>query len=344
MLLCAAIRSLPALAVDLATLDQQMTGRKTQVLVLGSVHLSELGNPFSQSTLDPVLEKLASFAPEIITIEALSGEECDLAQRHPEKYGSEYCSGNEVAQKATGLDVPAAMAAVTRQLDTWPAAPSADHRRQLAALFLSAHDHASAYVQWLRLPPEERHATTDFPQSLVDMLNSISKRNNENYQLAARLAATLGLDRVYAVDNHTGDNIVYRDRDAFGREIMAAWQAGRASLDAMEQQLRPLEQQTDFLPLYRFINAPDYLETLAKVNVAAALQARSSTGYPQTWVSGWDIRNLRMVANIAETFREKPGSRVLCVVGASHKPWFDHWLGQLQGVEIVNATAMMATK
>jgi hypothetical protein len=57
---------------------------------------------------------------------------------------------------------------------------------------------------------------------------------------------------------------------------------------------------------------------------------------PQMWVAGREIRNLRMVANMRETFRERPGARVLSIVGASHKPWFDTWLGQLQGVDIVD--------
>ena len=54
------------------------------------------------------------------------------------------------------------------------------------------------------------------------------------------------------------------------------------------------------------------------------------------WVAGWEIRNLRMVANIRETFREQPGARVLSIVGVSHKPWFDGWLRQLQGVDVVD--------
>jgi hypothetical protein len=58
-------------------------------------------------------------------------------------------------------------------------------------------------------------------------------------------------------------------------------------------------------------------------------------------VGGWEIRNLRMVANIRETFRERPGSRVLVIVGASHKPWFDNWLGQLQGVDIVDVAQLL---
>lgn len=48
-----------------------------------------------------------------------------------------------------------------------------------------------------------------------------------------------------------------------------------------------------------------------------------------------------MVANIGETFRERPGVRVLSIVGVSHKPWFDRLLGQLQGVEVVDAAQVL---
>lgn len=46
-------------------------------------------------------------------------------------------------------------------------------------------------------------------------------------------------------------------------------------------------------------------------------------------------------ANIRETFRERPGARVLAIVGVSHKPWFDAWLGQLQGVDIADTAALL---
>jgi len=97
----------------------------------------------------------------------------------------------------------------------------------------------------------------------------------------------------------------------------------------------------DLLPLYRFVNDPEYLRVLAELDVGAALRAKPPTGYPQMWVAGWEIRNLRMVANVRETFREHPGARVLSIVGASHKPWFDHWLGQLQGVDVVDVAGVL---
>src|SRR5690606_41766017 len=71
--------------VDLSVLDSDMAGPRTQVLVLGSVHLSQLpeGADFDPATLQPLLQRLAAYRPDGITIEALSGETCDMMKRQP---------------------------------------------------------------------------------------------------------------------------------------------------------------------------------------------------------------------------------------------------------------------
>ena len=327
--------------MDLTNLDRDMAGPRSQVLVLGTVHLNGMPAGFNPASLDGVLNRLAAFKPDIITIETESGEECDLAARHPAKYGADYCPGTDAARLSTELDVPAAMAEVDKTIKTWPVQPSPAQRRHLAALFLASNDLASAYVQWLQLPQAERHAGDSLNAALAASLEKISKRNNENYLLAATLAARLGHQRVYAVDNHTGDRIDVPDIKAFVKSIEAAWAAGGAEMQEREQQGKALSSASDLLPLYRYINDPDNLRVRAEGNVRAAMRARSPEGYPQMWVAGWEIRNLRMVANIRETFRERPGARVLSIVGATHKPWFDGWLGQLQGVDIVNVAEVL---
>lgn len=328
--------------IDLSTLDKDMAGPRTQVLVLGTVHLSELPKDFDPKALDPLLDRLAGFKPEIITIEAIGGEQCDLAARHPSVYGPDYCAATEAAKAATGLDIPAAIADIDKTLAAWPARPEPAQRRRLAALFLAASERASAYVQWLQLPQAERRAGDGLDDALVTMLKQTQTRNNENYQIAARLAARLGLQRVHPVDDHTGDNARIADVKAFGQSVEQAWNAGKSEkLDAMDKQEKSLSQARDLLPLYRFINRPDNLWLRADINAGATMRAASSQHYPQIWVSGWEIRNLRMVANIQQTFRERPGARVLSIVGASHKPWFDSWLGQMQGVDIVDVEQVL---
>jgi hypothetical protein len=251
--------------------------------VLGSVHLNGMAAGFKPSALDGVIARLAAFKPDIITIETESGEECDLAARHPAKYGPDYCAPTDAAMAATGLDVPAAIAEVDKTLKAWPAQASAAQRRRLAATFLAANDRASAYVQWLQLPEAERRAGDGLNPALLDALDKVSKRNNENYQVAARLAAQLGLQRVHAVDNHTGDRIDVPDIKAFVRAIEAAWAEGGAALKAQDQRDNALSQAPDLLPLYRLINDPAALQVRADANVGAAMRGKSPQGYPQIW-------------------------------------------------------------
>ncbi|MES2040450.1 MAG: DUF5694 domain-containing protein [Pseudomonadota bacterium] len=339
---------MPVLAqaqIDLTVLDRDMTGPRAQVLVLGTVHLNSMPASFNPASLDGVLDKLAKFKPEIITIETESGEECDMVARHVARYGADYCASVEAARLATGLDAPAAMAEADKMLKAWPqqstATATAAQRRRLAALFMASYDTASAYVQWLQLPEAERRAGDGLSDVLIAQLTKIAKRNNESYQIAARLAARLGLQRVHAVDNHTGDRIDVADIKAFVRSIESAWAGGNTALNVRKKREDELMLATDFLPLYRYVNEPEGLRIYAEANVVPAMRAKSPEAYPQMWVAGWEIRNMRMVANIRETFRERPGARVLSVVGISHKPWFDSWLGQTQGVDIVNATDVL---
>ena len=327
--------------VDLSVLDREMVGPRSEVLVLGTVHLRELPKGFQASALDGLVQRLAAFKPVIITIEDEPGEDCDLALRHPAKYGSDYCELPRDAQAATGLDIPAALAEVNATLKAWPAQPLPEQRRRLAAAFLASMEPASALVQWLQLPDAERHEGNGLDATLVKALQAYAVRQNENYLIAAPLAARLGLQRVYPTDNHTGDRLDVPDSKALVKDLEAAWKAGGADLEALDKQSTVLKTKGDLLPLYRYINQLGYLQALAAANVTPTMASASAQRYPQMWVGGWEVRNLRMVANIRETFRERPGARVLSIVGASHKPWFDSFLGQLQGVSIVDVASVL---
>ena len=329
--------------VNLKGLDQGMTGPRSQVMVLGSVHLRYLPDDFNPESLKSLLDRLATFKPQIITIELQSGLECDLFARHPDKLGSSFnCVATDKAQAATGLDLPSAIAQVDKTLKAWPAQPTPAQRRQLAALYLAAGNPPSALTQWLQLPEAERHAGDTLKGELVDVLIKLERNKDEIYQIAARLAARLGLPGVVATDDHTGDNIDVHDAKAWAKSLEAAWAASSAELKEWERAEEPvLKKAPDLLPLYRHINGARYQQLRADANVGTAMRANSPDGYPQWFVAGWEIRNLRMVANIRETFRERPGARVLSVVGASHKAWFDSWLGQMQGVEIVDTAVLL---
>ncbi|HEX7769536.1 MAG TPA: DUF5694 domain-containing protein [Dokdonella sp.] len=330
--------------VDLSGLDEGMHGQPAQVLVLGTMHLSGMQDGFRRESLDPLMDRLAAFKPEVITIEAISGEGCDLMARHPTVYGegvSAYCRHTDEAKAATGLDVPAAIAAVDKTLADWPAKPTAAQRRHLAALFMAANDRPSAVVQWLQLPPGEQHAGDGLDAALVEMLGKLASHNNENYSIGARLAARLGLQRVFAVDDHTGDNVRINDEAGFEKAIRAAWDGARPKARPIREREAELARGEDMLALYRYINSAEMLRVAVDVDFGAAMRDPSPQRFGQFYVAGWDTRNLRMVANVRAAFRERPGARVLSIVGSSHKPWFDNLLGMMQGVKLVDVVEFL---
>jgi hypothetical protein len=331
--------------VHLSALDKTMAGPHAKVMVLGSVHLSQMHDGATAPSLEPLLARLAAFRPEVITVEQIPGEACEQMGRYPDFYPAEgiapYCDSTAKARKATGLDVPVAVEEVHRVLVAWPAHPTPAQRRHLAALFLAAGDHASALTQWLQLTKTEQHTGDGLDAALVSLLDELATRQDESLVLGARLAARLGLPRVFPVDDHTGDNIDVTDAQGFGNAIRAAWDSAKATVAPRRKHEQELFEHGDLLALYRYINRPDVLQAAIEGDFGAALRDRSPEHFGQLYVAGWETRNLRMVANVRAAFRERPGARVLAIVGSTHKPWFDSLLGQMQGVDIVDVEQML---
>jgi len=317
----------------------------TQVLVLGTVHLSNAPKGFRPESLTPLIERLAAYKPQIITVEQIPGEACDMTARHPAIYAPEdmrpYCPDTSKAKAATGLDVPAAIAEIKQTLEHWPAQPTGTQRRHLAALFLAANDDTSALVQWLQLPSVERHAGEGLDDGLVKELDADIAANSENFLIAAPLAARLGLQRVFPVDDHTGDNADVADGAGYGKAIQRAWEGVAAARRPIDEKESSLWKSGQMLALYRYINRPEVQRTSIDSDFGAALGDTSPEHYGQIYVAAWETRNLRMVANVHAAFRERPGARVLSVVGSSHKSWFDSLLGQMQHVDIVDVEQVL---
>ncbi|MGO1540154.1 MAG: DUF5694 domain-containing protein [Luteimonas sp.] len=332
----------PAMAqVDLDVLDADMAGPRTQVLVLGSFHLAEHPGEFEPESLAPLLDRLAAFAPQVITIESVSGEQCDMVMRHPGVYSVEMwkgrlCADTGPAQAATGLDVPAAIGRMHELLRRWPEAPEPSQRRELASVYLAAGEPTSALAQWLQLDEGERRAGDGLDDALVAMLDERMQHIDEGSLIAARLAARLGLERVHATDDHTGDDGHVDDVQAYGAAIQRAWDTRADQVAQATKAGMPAFRAGDMLAAYRRINAPELLQVQVQADFGSALADPSPERYGRFYVGGWETRNLRMVANVREAFRDRPDARVLSIVGATHKPWFDSLLGQMQGVDIVD--------
>lgn len=321
------------------------TGVQNEVLVLGSPHLSQLPANFDPGALQLLNDRLAGWQPQAIAIEMLSGVQCDFLRRYPHRYQNtvkSYCWDPAPARTATGLDVAAATAQVEQLLAAWPAAPSASQRRRLAALFLAGGEQASAVVQWLRLPETERQAGDGLDAALVKHLELLVGKPNESYLIAARLAARLGHERVYAMDDHSADTMGPDDKAA-GEVIMKAWNnpatEKRKHLD--EELYKRLGTPKDVLAMYRAHNAPGVGKLIFDSDFGAALNEPSPQRFGRGYVGYWETRNLRMASNIRDVLTARPGIRMLVIVGASHKGYLEAYLHQMHDVRLVDTAPLL---
>jgi Family of unknown function (DUF5694) len=327
-------------AFDPSALDDKPAGKPNRVLVLGTPHLSQLSDAFKPEMAAPLVDRLAAWRPDAVAVEDSAGLLCDSMRRNPARNDADtiesYCYDTALAMIATGLDVPAANAEAERLLENWPEDPEPPLRRRLALIFLAAGEPTSALVQWLRLPMDERSATDGLTEELVADLNRQLMSKNESSLIGARVAAMSGLERIWSVDDQSGYQGKLDNPDAYGAALSSAWDnpATRRRIaqdSSLEQQLN---QPNGLLALYRAYNLPSYASEAYLSDWGAALQETSPQAYGRWYVAYWETRNLRMVANIREVLGRRPGTRLLAIVGASHKGYYEAYLNQMRDAEL----------
>lgn len=326
-------------------LRDRPAGRPNEVLVVGSPHLSTLPAGFTPEMVEPLLQRLARWHPTAVASENISGLQCD-AMRHQRERQAEavetYCYDPGAAGRVVGFDVPAANAEAERMLANWPATPSSAQRRRLALVLMAAGEPASALVQWLRLAITERRAGDGLTKELAAALQARTTRKNETELVAAQLAARSGLERVWSVDDQSFVGAPV-DEKAYGAAVARAWDnpATRARSAADAALYAGIGRPDGLLDMYRALNAPSSAAQAYRSDWGAALTEPSAQAYGRRYVGYWETRNLRMVANIREILGRAPGTKLVAIVGASHKPYYEAYLNQMRDVTLVDVEPVL---
>ena len=84
--------SLPALAQYEPPLGAHhaVGGPHTSMLTIGSTHLSGHSDTSSKTWLEPLVQRLVAYRPQLITIEQLSGSQCEGMRNNPVVFGEVY--------------------------------------------------------------------------------------------------------------------------------------------------------------------------------------------------------------------------------------------------------------
>ena len=327
-------------------------GEPTQIMVLGSPHLSGAPDTFDPAVLEPLLERLAAFRPDAIAIEALPGRSIDQMWDYRESYpdmarmyGGRALALAGLTSGTLGMDMPQAEAEVRRTLAAWPASPTAEQRRRLTALFIASGDPWSALVQWWKLDRSDRIADDNVSRLLAEQLQTYDTvaRRNENHLIASRLAVRLGQERVFPIDDQSDDTVPNFEANitAFMEEPWMAQLMADPAFTPLREAGQHLTSPAEALATYRMLNSNASGRTDANGQWLGMINRASPSNVGRARVAAWETRNLRQVANIREVSARHPGGRILVIVGSAHKPWFDAYLSMMSDVEIVDATRVL---
>ena len=124
-------------------IDPTLTVPPTQVMVLGTTHLSNNTNGLRLSDLDPLLDRLGAYAPDVITIENSSGMTCNRVRSYPREhvgYADTYCFDSADYREESGLSVEEGSFEARNALNNWPDKPTVSQRRSLAASFIASNE------------------------------------------------------------------------------------------------------------------------------------------------------------------------------------------------------------
>jgi hypothetical protein len=176
----------------------------------------------------------------------------------------------------------------------------------------------------------------------LKLVERVGAKPSETYEIGVALAVRMGLERLYPVDDHTSDGALADEGQPFIDALTAIRKIAPSKAAAEERTMETqIKTGTDMLALYRFMNQPDTLRQNIKADFGAALGQQTEGLYGRRYVAGWEVRNLRMVANIRAAVAAHPGARVLNIVGSSHKPYYDTYLDMMHDVKIVNAEEVL---
>lgn len=335
---------------DPRTYQQAVVGEPTRIMVLGTPHLSGTPDGWDPSVLEPLLDRLVGFKPDAIAIEALTGVGIHsmwaYRESYPEvarTYGGRALVLAGISRATLAMDMPQAEAEVRRTLAAWPAEPTPAQRRRLAALFIAAGDPNSALVQWWRLAPVDRVPDPSISTLLVRELESYAARRNENNLIAARLAVRLGLERLNPTDDQSDEQDPAMDKpmEAFMAEPWLAELLADPGFKALAEASDHLGTPAETLATYRLLNSASAGRQDTDGQWLNMLNRPSPDQVGRRRVAQWEVRNLRMIANIREVAARHPGGRVLVIVGSAHKPWFDAYLRMMTDVEVMDTAEVL---
>ena len=320
--------------------------KRTTVLVLGTPHLSALGDRFEPELLDSLLERLVVYAPDAIGLESIPPAALADMFGRPEfedvvsQFAGERARWGQELQRELGLSWhEAADSADVLLRKDGASALSPAERKRLIQFLLAAYDDLSAVLHWSYLPPDIKGTDPAVPDSVRTWLGDQARSANENTTIGIELARRLGLRRLLYIDDHHDKDLVLDIAPSLVEELNEnetyASVLGDPFIADTEERFEQAAAGGDLLPFYRFINTAEYGRLDAALQWDVWLRTGLESRLDRTRLGLWEVRNLNMASHIRRATATIPGGHMLVVVGNGHRQFLESYLTLMTDVRLV---------
>lgn len=321
-----------------------------EIFVLGTRHLYDIKGKYDPSILAALMQHLEHFKPDLIAVEALRGRDIAAMELQPGRHAGAL-NPYSYSQRAMGGMAQAELAInwsmAQDAVDAGITVDDSDDSRTSAILnYLAAYDYYSALLTWFQGSSGFKSVFSESNKKVADDFARRLESTNEYYSIALPLAAKLGHDRLYPVDDHLENGTM----EAVVETMPGGWDSMMAIFGDIQNHPYLVEinsrfdaaaEAGDVMPYYRWLNLPETGVRDEAFQWDPLMSGDIDSRIGSARLAAWETRNLRMASHLSELMIANPGKRVLYIVGSGHKPILDRLFSGMSWIRVVPSAEVL---
>lgn len=298
-----------------------------QVFVLGVPHFTALKFKNPDAVIDPVNNKLISWNPTSICVEARHPQEAqemmskkDFFPTYKKLYShfqrKQYEIGHGFKKK-----LKLSHTAIEAKIESLISKDNLTdfERITLIKYFLANYDAINAYLQWSYLK-DKKTAIGKVGKQTTELFKKYDSSSNEIYSLAVPLAKKLGHKTICSMDSQRDATQVFiKGRKKLLDELGKDPKIKNFSKSPIRKKSSEIDKEFEttqnLLPILEFYNSSPWENGS---DAQWDWERESNNKLAKVHYMGWELRNKRMTSNILEAAQSIGPQKVLVIVGSSH--------------------------
>jgi len=317
---------------------------KTNIMILGVPPLNVLRKDFSPALLDSLILILKKYNPAIICIDGISPKEIeyfsmmdDYHSRLVNTLAPKEKELAELVRKKNKLTYSKAISFTDSIFNSGRKSFTVSERTELIKNLLASFDIYSAALQWDYFTSEEKRKA-ELDNKIKEELETLSRSNDENSSIGIRLAKEKKIQRLYPVNDYSDKIYLDKISDKLYEEMLISEVYLNSRKDILDletdKKLKQSLSKKNLLPFFKHINSSEYILMATNKNWGIYYRMFLDSGLDRARASLWEMKCLRIAANIREVSSFYPGKNILVIIDVSAKPFLEQYLKSMGDVKI----------